>query len=80
MLQKVEQAQRNIEMAKHANTLSGQESHGIGMLSKMGGRMIHYYADDLTDMLVDDILYDTVVELQNIEEKERNTHTVNESK
>jgi len=67
-------------MAKHANTLSGQESRGIGMLSKMGGRMIHYYADDLTDMLVDDILYDTVVELQNIEEKERNTHTVNESK
>lgn len=63
MLQKVEQAQRNIEMAKHTNTLSGQEAHGIGMLSKMGGRMMHYYADDLTEMLLDDVLYDTVKEL-----------------
>ena len=33
------------------------------MLSKMGGRMMHYYADDLTEMLLDDILYDTVKEL-----------------
>lgn len=80
MLQKVEQAQRNIEMAKHTNTLSGQEAHGIGMLSKMGGRMMHYYADDLTEMLLDDVLYDTVKELQNIEEKERKSHTINESK
>lgn len=37
------------------------------MLSKMGGRLIHYYADDLTEMLLDDILLDTVMELQVVE-------------
>lgn len=80
MLQKVEQAQRNIELAKHPKNLSGQEAHGIGMLSKMGGRLMHYYADELSDMMLDDILYDTVKELQVIEEKERNGNTIHESK
>ena len=33
------------------------------MMSKMGGRLIHFYADDLTEMLLDDMLLDTVIEL-----------------
>tara|TARA_B110000285_G_C14889165_1_gene497699 strand:- start:393 stop:506 length:114 start_codon:yes stop_codon:yes gene_type:complete len=37
------------------------------MISKMGGRLIHYYADDLTDLLLEDVLMDTVMELQVIE-------------
>ena len=44
-------------------TLSGQDCGGIGMISKMGGRLIHYYADDLTDLLLEDVLLDTVMEL-----------------
>ena len=40
--------------------------------------MMYYYADDLTEMLVDDILADTVKELQQIEEKERSNQAVNE--
>lgn len=33
------------------------------MLSKMGGRLINFYADDLAEMLLNDFLGDTVVEL-----------------
>ena len=80
MLQKVEQAQRNIDLAKHANTLSGQEAHGIGMLSKMGGRMMHYYADDLAEMMLEDMLGDVAIDLQQIEHKQRDKHVVHESK
>jgi hypothetical protein len=46
----------------------------------MGGKLVHYHADDLTEMLLDDILFDTVIELQMIEQKERKTHTINEGK
>ena len=66
MLDKVELAQKNIEMARatYAGQLPSQtEQGGIGMLSKMGGRLIHYHSDDLTEMLLDDILFDTVKEL-----------------
>lgn len=50
------------------------------MMSKMGGRLIHFYADDLTEMLLDDMLLDTVIELQNVEQKERESNTIHESK
>ena len=48
---------KNIEIAKatHGGRLS-QDGGQIGMLSKMGGRMMHYYSDDLTELLLDDIL------------------------
>lgn len=39
------------------------------MLSKMGGRMMHYYSDDLAEMLLEDILADTALELQLVEQK-----------
>lgn len=50
------------------------------MLSKMGGRYIHYHSDDLTDMLLDDILQETVIELQNIESKMKKSAYEGESK
>ena len=50
------------------------------MISKMGGRLVHYYADDLTDLLLEDVLLDTVMELQVIEQKERESNTIHESK
>jgi hypothetical protein len=46
-----------------------QDPGKIGMLSKMGGRMMHYYSDDLTDLLLDDILEDVAKDLQAIEHK-----------
>ena len=39
------------------------------MLSKMGGRMMHYYSDDLTELLLDDILGEIAIDLQKIESK-----------
>jgi len=46
----------------------------------MGGRMMYFYADDLTNMLMEDILRDTVMELQEIESKERTNQSIHESK
>lgn len=79
MLERVEQAQRNIELARATNLGSLSNLDGpIGMLSKMGGRYIYYHADDLTDMLLEDILKDTVIELQMIEHKMRDSVTADE--
>jgi hypothetical protein len=33
------------------------------MLSKMGGRLINFYSDDLAEMLLDDFLKETALEL-----------------
>jgi hypothetical protein len=70
MLQKVEQAQRNIDLARatHGGNLSS-DTGKIGMLSKMGGRMMHYYADDLAEMMLDDMLCEVAMNLQEIEHK-----------
>ena len=35
----------------------------IGMLAKMGGRLINFYSDELTNLLLDDFLKDTAIEL-----------------
>ena len=35
----------------------------MGMLSKMGGRLISFYSDELSDMLLDDFLIETAMEL-----------------
>lgn len=37
------------------------------MLSKMAGRLITFYADDLAGLLLEDILSETVADLQKIE-------------
>lgn len=60
--------------------LLSQDGGRIGMISKMGGRMMYYYADDLTEMLIDDILRDTVIDLQVIEQKERQNVAATEGK
>lgn len=41
------------------------------MLSKMGGRLIAFYADDLTELMFEDFLTETVQSLQSIEDKTR---------
>lgn len=33
------------------------------MLSKMGGRLINFYADDIAELMFDDFLTEVVVEL-----------------
>ncbi len=41
------------------------------MLSKMGGRLVAFYADDLTELMFEDFLTETVQSLQFIEDKTR---------
>jgi hypothetical protein len=50
LLKRVEEAARNVSIAK-----AGQDpvhKGPIGMLSKMGGRLISFYADDLAELLL----------------------------
>jgi hypothetical protein len=35
----------------------------MGMLSKMGGRLVAFYADDLAEMILEDYLTETVMDL-----------------
>jgi hypothetical protein len=35
----------------------------VGMLSKMGGRLINFYSDELAELLLNDFLADTAMEL-----------------
>jgi hypothetical protein len=49
------------------------------MLSKMGGRLIAFYADDLAELLLEDFLKETVKDLQKIEEQDRKQYAVKET-
>ena len=37
------------------------------MLSKMSGRLINFYSDDIAELLLDDFLLETAHELQRLE-------------
>ena len=50
------------------------------MLSKMGGRLISFYADDLAELLLNDFLIDTAKELQSIEKSAKKDYSGEEAK
>lgn len=50
------------------------------MLSKMGGRLISFYADDLAELLFEDFLTDTAQELQKLEQLYRKDYSNEEAK
>lgn len=50
------------------------QANAVGMVSKIAGRYISFYSDDLTEMLLDDILEDTVHEMQHIENQTKRTY------
>ena len=52
----------------------------LGMLSKMGGRLISFYADDLAEMLLQDFLGETANELQRLESKQLKDYSGEEAK
>jgi hypothetical protein len=77
LLKRIEEAAGRVGTA----TEGGPFKKGpVGMLSKMGGRMISFYADDLTDMLLSDFLVETALELQRMEDKELKNYVGNEAK
>ena len=47
--------------------LLSQQEGKIGMMARMGGKLIHYYQEDLTELLLDDFLEEIVKDLQVIE-------------
>lgn len=67
ILKRVEQAQATIKgCGSRLSDLPGP----LGMLSKMGGRLIAFYADDLATLLLDDFLTEVITDLQKIESKQ----------
>lgn len=50
------------------------------MLSKMGGRLISFYADDLAEMLLSDFLGETAMELQRLESQQLKDYSGEEAK
>lgn len=66
LLKRVEQAAQTVKLAGHHQSLS-QAPGGIGMLARMGGRLVSFYADDLAELMFEDFLTETVKDLQRIE-------------
>lgn len=58
-MKRVEEAAQRVKVVSK----SGHQRGPMSMLSKMGGRLISFYADDLTEMLLEDFLKETVVDL-----------------
>ncbi len=50
------------------------------MMARMGGKLIHFYQDELTELLLEDFLEEIVRDLQVIEQKERKKIVINHSK
>lgn len=63
ILKRVEQAQSTISSAKGLHPRLSEAPGALGMLSKMGGRLIAFYADDLASLLIEDFLTETVGDL-----------------
>lgn len=59
LLRRVEEAARRIEVARDPTLAKAKGP--IGMLSRMGGRLINFYADDLAEMLLNDFLAETAL-------------------
>ena len=74
ILKRVELASERVKSMKGPGALSNQ-SGGVGMLAKMGGRLITFYADDLAQLLFEDILTETVTDLQKIESLTRKEYS-----
>lgn len=78
ILSRVEQAQSLVQQANAGNSLSSAPGP-VGMLSKMGGRLIAFYADDLADALIEDLLMDAALDMNKIEAKEKDKYAQKET-
>ena len=62
ILKRVELASEMIKKTGAHKSLS-QQPGPVGMLAKMGGRLITFYSDDLANLIFEDILSETVKDL-----------------
>ena len=93
MLARVEQATKNAEMARkthdmansyvggkpHLKTLLSEQGGKLGQIARMGGKLIHFYQEDLTNLLLEDILTETAIDMQQIAEQERDKQVVDKT-
>jgi hypothetical protein len=77
LLRRVEQAARNINVASDKPAFGGGP---LSMLSKMGGRLINFYADDIADLMLEDFLAETALELQRMEQNALKDYSGEEAK
>ena len=70
ILKRVEEASQTMKKTGLHQRLSEQPGP-VGILSKMGGRLIAFYADDIAELMMDDFLAETVQDLSAIENKTR---------
>jgi hypothetical protein len=78
ILKRVELASERVKKIQEHGSLSSQPGP-VGMLSKMAGRLITFYADDLASLLFEDILTETVSDLQRIESMSRKQYAEKET-
>jgi len=78
ILKRVEEASERVKNCKSHASLSGQPGP-VGMLSKMAGRLITFYSDDLAQLIMEDILTETVADLQRIETLTRRDYAEKET-
>ena len=50
------------------------------MLSRMGGRLINFYADDIANLMLEDFLAETALELQRMEQNALKDYSGEEAK
>lgn len=78
ILKRVELASERVKQTRQHGSLSSQPGP-VGMISKMAGRLITFYADDLAGLLLEDILTETVVDLQKIESQAQKQYAEKET-
>lgn len=78
ILKRVELASERVKQTKNHGALSSQPGP-VGMLSKMAGRLITFYSDDLSALILEDILSETVADLQKIETLTRKQYAEKET-
>ena len=74
ILKRVEDAQQVIQRSSSQTQSLSNAPGPVGMLSKMSGRLIAFYADDLAELLLEDFLRETANDLQDIEAKEKHKY------
>lgn len=58
-------------VASSSGSKLSEQPGAVGMLSKMSGRYVAFYAEELAAKMLEDFLAETVQDLQRIEEKQK---------
>lgn len=76
IMDKVDQQIHNVGVAKRFK----DQANAVGLVSKIAGRYISFYSDELAELLLDDILEETVFEMQKVENQVKRTYINDQQK